>query len=45
VSSDDFPLMQAIFLVITFTVLVANFLVDLLIVFFDPRTRAREVAK
>src|SRR5579864_1231485 len=28
VSSDDFPLMQAIFLVITFTVLIANLIVD-----------------
>ena len=36
------PLMQAIFLVITFAVLVANLLVDLIIVFFDPRVRARE---
>jgi peptide/nickel transport system permease protein len=45
VSSDDFPLMQAIFLVITFTVLVANLIVDLIIVFFDPRARAREVAR
>ena len=45
VSSDDFPLMQAIFLVITFTVLIANLVVDLVIVFFDPRVRAREVAR
>jgi len=43
VSSDDFPLMQAIFLVITFTVLLANLIVDMVIVFFDPRVRAREV--
>ena len=45
VSSDDFPLMQAIFLVITFTVLIANLIVDMVIVFFDPRVRAREVAR
>ncbi len=45
VSSDDFPMMQAIFLVITFTVLVANLIVDLIIVFIDPRARAREVAR
>jgi peptide/nickel transport system permease protein len=44
VEAKDFPLMQAIFLVITFAVLVANLIVDLLIVFFDPRARAREVA-
>jgi peptide/nickel transport system permease protein len=45
VASDDFPLMQAIFLVITFTVLLANLIVDLVIVFFDPRVRAREGAR
>ena len=42
VTSNDFPLMQAIFLVITFAVLVANLVVDIIIVFFDPRARARE---
>ncbi|HEX3516510.1 MAG TPA: ABC transporter permease [Trebonia sp.] len=42
VQSKDFPLMQAIFLVITFAVLVANLVVDMIIVFFDPRARARE---
>jgi peptide/nickel transport system permease protein len=45
VSNDDFPMMQAIFLVITFTVLIANLIIDLLIVLFDPRARAREVAR
>ena len=45
VTSNDFPLMQAIFLVITFTVLLANFVVDLIIVAADPRARAREVAR
>jgi peptide/nickel transport system permease protein len=45
VSSDDFPLMQAIFLVITFTVLIANLIVDMVIVFFDPRVRAREATR
>ena len=44
VQHKDFPLMQAIFLVITFAVLVANLIVDLIIVFFDPRCRAREAA-
>jgi peptide/nickel transport system permease protein len=44
VSSDDFPLMQAIFLVITFAVLIANLIVDVLLVAFDPRVRARETA-
>jgi peptide/nickel transport system permease protein len=44
VQAKDFPLMQAIFLVITFAVLIANLVVDLVIVFFDPRARAREAA-
>jgi peptide/nickel transport system permease protein len=43
VTSDDYPLMQAIFLVITFAVLLANVIVDIVIVFMDPRTRVRAV--
>jgi peptide/nickel transport system permease protein len=39
VISDDYPLMQGIFLVITFAVLGANMIVDLLHGFIDPRTR------
>ncbi|MGP4111190.1 ABC transporter permease [Streptomyces sp. 4N509B] len=39
VENNDYPLMQAIFLMITFAVLAANFLVDLLYGFVDPRTR------
>ena len=42
VTSNDFPLMQAIFLVITFTVLLANLIVDIIIVLADPRARAGE---
>jgi peptide/nickel transport system permease protein len=45
VTSNDFPLMQAIFLVITFTVLLANLIVDMIIVVADPRARAREGAR
>jgi peptide/nickel transport system permease protein len=45
VSSNDYPLMQAIFLVITFAVLLANMIVDLIIVFVDPRARAREATR
>jgi peptide/nickel transport system permease protein len=45
VSSDDFPLMQAIFLVITFAVLLANLIVDVIIVFADPRARMQEVTR
>jgi ABC-type dipeptide/oligopeptide/nickel transport system permease component len=37
--------MQAIFLVITFAVLVANMIIDLVIVFVDPRARAREATR
>jgi peptide/nickel transport system permease protein len=40
VTSNDYPLMQAIFLVITFAVLIANIVVDLIIVLADPRARA-----
>lgn len=39
VTNRDFPLMQALFLVITVTMLVAIFIVDLLYVRFDPRVR------
>jgi peptide/nickel transport system permease protein len=42
VTSNDYPLMQAIFLVITFAVLLANLIVDVVIVFVDPRARIRE---
>jgi peptide/nickel transport system permease protein len=45
VTSNDYPLMQAIFLVITFTVLLANLIVDMIIVVADPRARAREGAR
>jgi peptide/nickel transport system permease protein len=39
VQNEDYPLLQAIFLVITFAVLGANLVVDLLHGFIDPRTR------
>jgi peptide/nickel transport system permease protein len=42
VTSDDYPMMQAIFLVITFAVLIANVIVDMVIVAVDPRARTRE---
>ena len=44
VTSNDYPLMQAIFLVITFAVLFANLIVDFIVVAFDPRARSREAA-
>jgi peptide/nickel transport system permease protein len=45
VTSSDYPLMQAIFLVITFAVLLANMIVDVIIVLSDPRARAREATR
>jgi peptide/nickel transport system permease protein len=39
VTTKDYPLMQALFLMITLAVLVANFLVDILYVRLDPRVR------
>ncbi|MCF2707155.1 ABC transporter permease [Arcanobacterium haemolyticum] len=39
VQNQDFALMQGVFLVITVTVLLANFLMDLLYGFIDPRAR------
>ncbi len=39
VKSQDFPLMQGLFMTITLAVLLANWLVDVAILFFDPRTR------
>jgi peptide/nickel transport system permease protein len=42
VQSHDFPMMQALFLLLTFAVLIANLIVDIVIVFADPRARTRE---
>jgi peptide/nickel transport system permease protein len=42
VTSNDYPMMQAIFLLITFAVLLANLIVDVIAVFADPRARTRE---
>lgn len=39
VSNQDYPLMQALFLVITVSVLTANFVVDMLYGLLDPRAR------
>ncbi len=39
VRNQDYPLMQGIFLVITLAVLGANWLVDLVLLWLDPRTR------
>ena len=39
VRNQDYPLMQAIFLVITLAVLGANWLVDIVYLWLDPRTR------
>jgi peptide/nickel transport system permease protein len=40
VKSQDYPLMQGLFLSITVAVLAANWLVDIAYVWLDPRTRA-----
>jgi peptide/nickel transport system permease protein len=42
VRSQDYPLMQGLFLIITLSVLAANWLVDLVYAWLDPRTRAHE---
>jgi len=39
VRSQDYPLMQGIFLIITLAVLAANLLVDIVYLWLDPRTR------
>ena len=36
----DYPLMQGLFLMITVAVLLANFIVDVIYVWLDPRVRA-----
>jgi peptide/nickel transport system permease protein len=40
VRSQDYPLMQGLFLIITLSVLAANWLVDLMYAWLDPRTRS-----
>jgi peptide/nickel transport system permease protein len=39
VNNEDYPLIEAIFLIITLAVLAANFLADLVYVLLDPRAR------
>jgi peptide/nickel transport system permease protein len=39
IGSDDYPLLQGIFLIITLTVLLANLAADFVYAFLDPRTR------
>lgn len=41
VTSDDYPLMQGVFLFIAMAVLVANLFADIVYVIADPRTRTR----
>ncbi len=43
VSNLDYPLMQALFLMITLGVLLANLLVDFVYVLLDPRTRGAQM--
>jgi peptide/nickel transport system permease protein len=42
VRAQDYPLMQGIFLVITLSVLAANWVVDVVVLSLDPRTRSGE---
>ncbi|MCA9758765.1 MAG: ABC transporter permease [Candidatus Eisenbacteria bacterium] len=42
VRNQDYPLMQGVFLIITLSVLAANWLVDMLYLWLDPRTRSAE---
>jgi peptide/nickel transport system permease protein len=44
VVSDDFPLLQGIFLAISMAVLIASLLADVIYAIADPRTRARSAA-
>jgi peptide/nickel transport system permease protein len=44
VSNEDYPLMQGVFLIIVVAVVLANFLVDILYVFIDPRVRSERRA-
>jgi len=39
IGSDDYPLLQGIFLIITLAVLLANLVADFVYAFLDPRTR------
>jgi peptide/nickel transport system permease protein len=39
VNNRDYPLLQGIFLIITFAVLAANLVADFVYVLLDPRTR------
>jgi peptide/nickel transport system permease protein len=39
IGSEDYPLLQGIFLIVTFAVLAANLIADLTYSFLDPRTR------
>lgn len=39
VQNEDYPLLQGIFLMVTFTVLAANFLADIVYLILDPRIR------
>ncbi len=39
VRAQDFPLLQGIFLTITFSVLISNWIVDIVLMFLDPRVR------
>ena len=41
ITADDYPLIDGIFLIITFTVIIANYIADLLYAHLDPRVELR----
>lgn len=45
VTSEDYPVEQAVFLLISFSLLIANLLADILYVVADPRTRGQGAAR
>jgi peptide/nickel transport system permease protein len=45
IQGNDYPLIQGCTLLITVSVLLANFSVDIMIGFFDPRVKAGQAGK
>lgn len=45
IRQNDYPVIQGVTLIITFTVLLANFLVDIAYGFIDPRVRAAQIGE
>ena len=45
IRQNDYPVIQGVTLILTFTVLLANFLVDIAYGFIDPRVRAAQIGE